>query len=300
MAEEFPTPEEILSLTPEGADRLLDRLEKSVPVRPGFVELPSRGFHEALVFGDTHGDWRSALEVERRFRAEEGGPRCLVGLGDYVDRPPADCPDGSVGNALRLLGVAAQFPDRVFLLQGNHETVRRIPAQPHSLDREVEELWGSGGQRYSRLLALLERGPLAAGGASGVYFAHAGFPRGEISTSWRREFDDPDEERLIDLVWSDPEATRRSHGATAPWSADDLRRFLAKAGLRVFLRGHDPDLVGRPLYAGTCLTLHTTRIYERYGGVIVARVPLDRALRSVLEVEVEHLPTEGQKFPRSV
>lgn len=57
----FPRPERILELTPEEADELLDRLERAVPVRPGFVEIPTKGFTEALVFGDTHGDWRTTF-----------------------------------------------------------------------------------------------------------------------------------------------------------------------------------------------------------------------------------------------
>jgi hypothetical protein len=296
VPDELPSAETILSWSGPEADALLDRLERTVPVRPGFVELPSTGFREALVFGDTHGDWRTSLEVEQRFLAPDGGPRCVVGLGDYVDRPPTDCPDGSVVNALRWLALTARYPDRVFLVQGNHETVSRIEARPRSLDRELEHLWGPDPTRYARLAALLERGPLAAATTTGAYFAHAGFPRGALSRSWRREFEEVDEQRLIDIVWSDPEATRRSHGADRPWDGSELRAFLDGAGLGLFLRGHDPDLVGRPLYEGRCLTLHTTRYYERYGGVIVARVPLDRPVRTCLDVTVDHLSTEGKKF----
>src|SRR5580658_3255650 len=297
MSVDLPTAAEILALSPADVDRLLDRFERAVPVRSGFVDLPAQGFPEAIVLGDTHGDWRSTLDAEQLFRAPDGGPRCLIGLGDYVDRPPADCPHGSVVNVLRLLALAAKFPDRVFLLQGDHETVRRILPRPHSLDLEVEQLWGADAGRYQRILGLLERGPLAAASASGVYFAHAGFPRGELPTSWRREFDDVDEARLIDLVWSDPEATRHPHRADTPWTDIELTSFLTQTGLRVFVRGHDPDLLGRPLYEGKCLTLHTTRVYERYGGVIVARVPLLSPVRTVLDLSVEHLGTEGRKFP---
>ncbi|MGI0131293.1 MAG: metallophosphoesterase [Thermoplasmata archaeon] len=296
MPEEFPSPAQLLEMSPEGADALLDRLERAVPVRPGFVELPVSGFPEAIVFGDTHGDWRSTLEVERAFRATPGGPRCLVGLGDYVDRTPNDCESGSVVNALLLLGLAARYPDRVFLLQGNHETGRRIPYVPLSLDAEVDERWGPQADRYTRLAALLERGPLAAASPNGGYFAHAGFPRGPLPAAWRRVFEDVDESRLIELVWADCDVTRGRHGMAPPWDAAELTRFFAQTGLHVFLRGHDPELTGRPTYGGRCLTLHTTRVFERYGGVLMARVPLDRPIRSVADLRVEHLATEGRHF----
>jgi len=291
-----PSPEAVLNLDPSEADRLLDRLERAVPVRSGFVDLPG-GFSEAIVFGDTHGDWRTTLEVERRFLDPEGGPRLLVGLGDYVDRHPADCGEGSVANAARLLGLAATYPDRVFLLQGNHETTRRIPVIPQTLPEEIDELWGPQIQRYVRFLGLLERGALAAATPNGVEMAHAGFPRGDLPPTWKADLDHPDDDRLAELVWAECDRSRSRRGVVPPWGAADLTRFLEQAHGSIFLRGHDAELTGIPLYDGRCLTLHTTRVYERYGGVIVARVPLGRPLGSVAEITIEHLPTEGKRYP---
>jgi hypothetical protein len=297
MADELLDPETVLRSSPSEADALLDRLERTVPVRPGFVELPADGFAEALVFGDTHGDWRTILEVRREFLRADRGPRCLVGLGDYVDRAPDDCGPGSVVNAVLLLELTARFPDRVLLVQGNHETVSRIPALPRSLPEEVDELWGPQVERYSRLTALLERGPLAAASPSGAYLAHAGFPRGALPAAWRHVFDDPDESRLLEIVWAECGASRLRRGAAEPWDADDLDQFLRATHLSIFLRGHDPDISGRPVYEGRCLTLHTTRVFERYGGVLIAHLPLDRPVRSVADVSIDHLPTEGQSYP---
>jgi hypothetical protein len=297
MSDEPLTAEAVLASSREEADELLERLERKVPVRPGIAELPAKGFTEALVFGDTHGDWRSTLELRKAFLHADGNPRCLVGLGDYVDRPPVDCGPGSVVNALILLDLAARYPDRVFLVQGNHETVRRIPVLPHSLPEEVDELWGPQEDRYTRLSALLERGPFAATSSNGAYLAHAGFPRGPLPAAWRRAFEDVDESHLIDLVWSDCDATRHPHGVTEPWGARALTEFLTSAEHSFFLRGHDPDLTGKSLYGGRCLTLHTTRFYERYGGVLMAHLPLVRTLTNVDDLRVEHLSTEGHRFP---
>ena len=288
------SPEAILRLSAEEADALLDRLERHVPSRAPLVEIPASAGDELIVFGDTHGDWRSTEEVTRVYRA---GDRALVGLGDYVDRPPDDCGAGSVANALFLLQLAAVRPDRVFLLQGNHETVRRIPAIPHQLPEEIDELWGPESSRYDRLAGLLERGPLAATTPNGAYLAHAGFPRGFLSEPWTKEFESVDDDRLSELVWAECDASKIRRGAAVAWSARDLDRFLAASGLKVVLRGHDPDLTGLLLYAGRCVTLHTTRIYQRYGGVLLARVPLQRPLRSLVDVTLEHLPTEGRSFP---
>ncbi len=290
-----PSPEEILALDAEAADHLLDALERSVPVRPPYVALSRGVAEEAVVFGDTHGDWRSTQEAVARMSALSP-PGLLIGLGDYIDRFPRDCPNGSVANALYLLSLAARSPEQVVLLQGNHETTRRVPVVPHTLPEEIDDLWGPEEERYHRVLALLERGPLAATTPNGVYLAHAGFPRRLAHPNWTASFDGLDEEALCEVVWAEADLSRSRRGAARPWNARDLDRFLGSTGLRLFLRGHDPDLCGRRLYEGRCLTLHTTRIYERYGGVVIARLRLGSPLGTVADLAVEHLPTEGRSF----
>jgi hypothetical protein len=291
------TPSEILALSPNAADQLLDELERGVRVHAPFVPVRPGAAEEAIVFGDTHGDWRSTQAVVDGFSAP-GRERMLIGLGDYIDRSPDDCGEGSVANALYLLSLAARYPDRVLLLQGNHETCRRIPAVPHHLPEEVDALWGPEIDRYTRLLALLERGPIAAATPNGAYLAHAGFPR-RLASPWTASFDRLDDEGLCEVVWAECDVSRNRRGAAPPWGRAELDRFLRASALSVVLRGHDPDLCGRPLYGGRCLTLHTTRIYERFGGVICATLPFGFPLTSVSQIEVRHLSSEGRSYPPS-
>jgi hypothetical protein len=282
-------PRSIAELGPAEIDTLLDRLEATVPRRPALVRIDSALVHEAIVFGDTHGDYRCTEGIADRWRSGDL-PRALIGLGDYIDRAPRDCPGGSVVNALFLLGLAAQWPERVFLMLGNHELVRRLGASPHTLPRELAERWGSDPHRYGRLMDLLERGPLAAVSSNGVYFAHAGFPRGAPAELGARNFDRNDERLLLDLTWPEPDQADAHRGVALPWGRVELDRFLEANRLSFFLRGHDPDLTGRPLYGGRCLTLHSCRLYRRHGGILTARVPLDVAVRSAADVAVEPVP----------
>jgi Calcineurin-like phosphoesterase len=291
----WPGPEEVLALSGSEADELLDRLEANVPVRPGLFELTDPHLETGVVFGDTHGDWRATRAPVERFLAARSTD-ALLGLGDYVDRAPHDCREGSVANALWLLGLAAEFPERVILLVGNHEMVRRIPALPHDLPEEVDQLWGPDPGRYARLLGLLERGPLAVRTRSGAYLAHAGFPRG-APPDWQHRLEHPDDDTLIDVVWSDCTPSHIDRGIAPPFDEAELEKFLKLAECTVFLRGHDPDVTGRELFHDRCLTLHTTRHYERFGGVIYAELPLDRRVRSTADVRVLHAPVEGRRFP---
>ncbi len=285
--EEPLTPDEIVRLAPEEVDRLLGRLEAQVPVQPPLRPIPS-GEGEALVFGDTHGDLPSVEAVLDEWQRAETCP-LLIGLGDYVDRTPPDIPHGSVLNALYLLQWAARFPERVILLTGNHELARQIPVVPSDLPAEIDDLWGPEIERQLRIFHLLERGPLAAYTESGVYLSHAGFPRHRPRGDWTRAFESPTEETLAEIVWADCAASQNRRRVTRAFTEADLGRFLAEAGLVGFVRGHDPDLTGRRVFHDGCLTLHTTRYFADYGGVLAARVPLQGRLTSLAGVALVHL-----------
>ncbi len=292
---ELVGPAGILKLSADEADRLLDRLERDVRTWPTLLDLSSFRAEEAIVFGDTHGDWPTTQAIVERYQ-EPTRPRLLIGLGDYVDRTPGDCGAGSVANALYLLQCTAREPDRVILIQGNHETVRSIPVRPESLSREVRDLWGVEPGRYERLIDLLGRGPRAAFHSSGPYLAHAGFPTGGDPHDWRAAFDRRDEPLVAQLAWAECAASRSRRGQGTPFGEAELTSFLDRAGLSFMLRGHDPDLTGRSVFRDRCLTLHSTRAYEGYGGVILGRLPLQGRTRATSQVSIEHLKTEGRAF----
>ena len=288
----FPGPLEILRLDAADADRLLDRLEADVPTHRGAIAVDLVGAVEAIVVGDIHGDWRSAEAAAQLF-LEAPHQRLFVGLGDYVDRAPDDCGEGSVATALYLLGLAARYPDRVTLLRGNHEMNRVIPVLPHDLPSELDALWGPDPDRYTRIESLFARGPLAATTAGGAYFAHAGFLK-DPAPDWAQRLEKPGEEEVLALTWSECTESR-VHRGVPRFSTADLANFGQATGTSLFLRGHDPDLNGRWSCGDRCLTIHTSRIYERYGGVLCARLALDGAADRKA-VRIEHLTTEGQEF----
>lgn len=290
-----PSPRAVLAWSPEEADTALDRLEATVPVGPGWVSIAGPAL-EAIVVGDTHGDWPSTLAATAAFLAAPR-ERLLVVLGDTIDRPPSDCPNGSVANAVYLLSLRAAYPDRVVLLQGNHEAFRRIPCVPHDLPAEVDDLWGPEEERYLRLLGLLERGAWMARLPGGVLCAHAGFPSEGTPAEWADRYARPSEELVVDTVWRGSSESRFDRGMGPPFGPEELSAFLAAARGRLFLRGHDPDLAGRWGQGRRALTLHTTRVYEAYGGVLIARLPADGRPVRADDVGIEHLPTEGQHYP---
>ncbi|MGC2289372.1 MAG: metallophosphoesterase [Thermoplasmata archaeon] len=280
-------PETIARMDASQIDVLLTQLDPQISSEATLVHIRPATGKTLAVIGDTHGDWRSAQAAMEWF-LEAPHQRAFVGLGDYVDRAPADCPAGSAVNALFLLSVKAAYPDRVFLIQGNHEAARRIPIVPHSLPEEMAAKWGEDRRRYSRLMGLLERGPLAGYTSSGVFLAHGGFPS-RLATHWTDRFRSVDETLLVELLWRDVAASHLDRGLCSPFDEEALDRFLTGTGLHLFLRGHDPNVVGQSLYHDRCLTLHTSRMYARYGGVLTAHVPLDRTVLSTRDLDVVRL-----------
>lgn len=284
-------PEAIERMSPSAIDALLARLDPQVSTEGPLVRIQPPGATTLAVIGDTHGDWRAAQTGVAWF-LEAPETRAFAGLGDYVDRAPSDSPAGSAVNALFLLSVKAAYPDRVFLLQGNHEAARRIPVTPHTLPDEMAAKWGDDRPRYSRLMGLLERGPVAGYTPSGVFLSHGGFPS-QLPSPWTDRFRTLDETLMAELLWRDIAASHLDRGLSPPFDEEALDRFLEGSGLHVYLRGHDPRVVGQSLYHHRCLTLHTSRRHEKYGGILEARVPLDRPVRSTNDLTVVHLRLDG-------
>jgi hypothetical protein len=280
-------PAEIEAMDAGEVDALLARLDPQISPASALVRVDPSGAETVAVVGDTHGDWRSTERALQWF-LESPATRAFVGLGDYVDRAPADCPNGSAVNALYLLSVKARYPERVVLIRGNHEAARQIPFEPHDLPDDMTARWGENRVRYSRLTGLLERGPLAGYTPSGVFLAHGGFPL-HRTVPWTDRFRDVDETLLVELLWSRMVEAHADSGVVPPFDETMLDDFLHAASLNVFLRGHDPTLVGRPMYHGHCLTLHTSRIYARFGGVLTARLSLDTPVRTTNDIEIVRL-----------
>ena len=280
-------PEVIEQMDSAEIDTLLTQLDPQISSEPALVHVRPKGATALAVIGDTHGDWCSTEAALAWFLASPED-RGFVGLGDYIDRAPSDCPAGSAVNALYLLSVKAAYAERVFLIQGNHEAARRIPVVPASLEEEMASRWGKDRRRYSRLMGLLERGPLAGYTDSGVFLAHGGFPS-RLASVWQDRFRNVDETLVVELLWRDTAASSTDRGLSPPFDEEDLTRFLKATGLHVFLRGHDPNVVGQFLYGDRCLTLHTSRAYARFGGILTARVPLDQPVRSTADLEVVNL-----------
>ena len=280
---------------------MLREVEAALP-EEAFVEIGHRPGSRAWIVGDTHGDWPTSQFLAAR--ALQGGTRdgLLVALGDYVDRTPRELPQGSVRNALFLVSLLRAFPRRVVLLRGNHEAVDQIPAGEPSVPAEASEIWGPRTRVGTRLLAVLERLPIAATMPNGIFLAHGGILRGTLEGSWKEVLRHPEVSTLWEILWNDLEGSPAAGNRgipIPPFREKDLEDFLGATGLTGFVRGHDPGIAGRFLCHDRLLTVHSTRAI-RSGGFWTASVALDEPLADLRGVSLERFdPPRVPRHPRA-
>ena len=154
-----------------------------------------------ITVGDIHGQFFDLMNI-----FSEGGPpgsdNVYLFLGDYVDRGCFSCEV-----MLTLFKLKVRYPDRIWLLRGNHEC--RSVSGHFGFKEECKVKYGVN--VYYRFLLAFQTMPLAAviTTAYGDIFAcHGG-----LSPLWKtlediqslNRFVEPeDDPALLDILWSDP------------------------------------------------------------------------------------------------
>jgi hypothetical protein len=271
---------------------LLDRIDGTLPSKR-LVEVPEIKDGRAIVIGDTHGDWPTLQSLAEKYLIGEGRVERFVLLGDYVDRSPEGLPFASIINAIYVLSLMANYPDRVLLFRGNHEAFELIPFQGHDLMGDSLGCWDTKAVS-ERIEAIFDKLPLGGITENGIYLAHAGYP---ITGSWRDDLLHPTNKTWLQVLWNDVDAspTCGCRGIDQESiGSKNLNDFLFASGARVFVRGHDPAVAGELLYHNRVLTVHTTRD-RASSGVLAAQLPLGERLNElskdhILKVEIPPLP----------
>jgi hypothetical protein len=241
------------------------------------VDVPDNG-SDIYIAGDIHGDLTTARRITDPLLIEpspgSGSAPILIFLGDYVDRPPRDVPEGGLLTALYLLSLRIAYPDNVILLRGNHEGADLTSFSPCDLPEEIETRFGTDRSKevYSAFLRTFSAMPLMARTASGVLCTHASFPREKDPSDMTPQ----DREDIMRTLWGDPVVKGHDflgRGMGYEFDEDDLDTFLDRIGSRILVRGHDPPLQGIPLFHDRMVTITSSRIYQRQGigGVFMLR-----------------------------
>ncbi|HMF31147.1 MAG TPA: metallophosphoesterase [Candidatus Lokiarchaeia archaeon] len=245
---------------------------------PNLVELREETRDVEFV-GDTHGDIDATARIIQPFLSEQ--VESLVFLGDYVDRGQ----DG-LANFLLVVALACAWPDRVFLLRGNHED---------------EEMNGEYGFDYELMSRYRDTGEYAAvkdaiNSVFDVLSLAALSPRDSLAVHGgiARDWDGPRELNNIpkphrglqdlcsvggvgilnkifyEIRWNDPKEVQEDLFTPSDrgpgiyfFSQEALDAFLAKNNLCRLIRAHDATRGGfQRLFDGRLLHVFSTEPYH--------------------------------------
>lgn len=189
------------------------------------------------VVGDLHGQY---LDLMRIFESLGHPPQQrYLFLGDYVDRGP-----NSIETICLLLAFKVLYPDKVFLLRGNHETAEicRIYGFYDECKRRYSiKLW----RMFTHIFRFM---PVAAVIGKRIYCAHGGLSPQLRSIDDLKMVMKPvdvfEGSMVEDILWSDPDPEIEgwgpsSRGVSYVYGMDILERFLQENELDLVCRAHE-------------------------------------------------------------
>jgi len=234
---------------------LLDRLSSNYEIKPNVLEFPSE---DVLFVGDLHGDLEAAEGVLEKFNDID--PSTIVFLGDYADRG-----EDQIETTNLIFSLAAEYPERVVLLRGNHEAEQlaaRYGFKGVIRRRYSQDLFRS----YCNLFKTL---PIAAMNGQGVFACHGGVPE-EVSSL--RDLQKPNrhheniyDQVLSQMVWNDPKPAdfyfQRSMrgGGAKNFGRKAFDDFAKNLDVRIMIRAHQAFPSGfREFFDGRLISVFST------------------------------------------
>jgi len=253
---------------------LLRRAAELFRAQGRLIRLPP---DKTVVFvGDTHGDSEASEFVISRFLRDD---HVIVFLGDYVDRGP-----DSAGNLELLLRTKIQYPQRIFLLMGNHEAWTVEPFTPADFWRGLSPVETKD---YAEALTSL---PFAAYHPAGILALHGAFPDVErVEDIARIEMGSFDWRKMTWGDWVDAPGYVVDPGTFGrpAFGRDYFEELMGRLGLKALVRSHQPFA---PLYLfeDRCLTIFTSLAYGGTERVVAALRP-GRRIRSARDLELYYI-----------
>jgi diadenosine tetraphosphatase ApaH/serine/threonine PP2A family protein phosphatase len=261
-------------------------------IKGRLIRMPPSG--EATVIGDVHGDLDSLRHIltEAKFmeKASKGKRTYLIFLGDYGDRGPQ-----SPGVFHVVLSLKTMFPERVVLLQGNHEGPEDLLAHPHDLPYHLQSVFGADWHDvYGELGRLFRRFYTAVLVERRCVMLHGGVPSGarnldDVALAYEKH---PAESHLEEILWSDPADGVKGvlpspRGAGKIFGEGVTEAFLKILGVPFLIRGHEPAMEGYKInHGGKVLTLFSRKgspYSNRHGAYL--SVDLSETFDSAVQLE---------------
>lgn len=289
QAVQFPfNPHQVLALC-DIAEQVLSKeptlLESTYPLTP--VSAPVK------VFGNINGQFADLMSFFARFGEPfvNGSPKDInqftyLFLGGYVDRGRQ-----SLETICLLLAMKALYPNRVFLLRGNHETeeINSVFGFMEECEMKLHEDCNDRYSVYRRINDVFSWLPLAATVQGKLLCLHGGigpepFSLNEISRI-RRPLKITDStstnlsQLVIDILWASPGEDCLVRGAADAgvirrYNEENVRNFLGRNSIQSIIRSHDCAFEGSEDFAGGLVKTVWTAVnftgkYQNKGALLI-------------------------------
>ncbi|EGW35670.1 uncharacterized protein SPAPADRAFT_58878 [Spathaspora passalidarum NRRL Y-27907] len=245
-------------LPPETIQHLCHTLKTQLLSVPNIMPLQS----PISIVGDIHGQFHDLLEI---FQIGGSPPSTnYLFLGDYVDRGYY-----SVETISLLIALKLRYPDRVFLIRGNHES--RTITTNYGFYTEVLNKYNGSAEVWTYITDLFDYLPLGATIDGKIFAAHGGLSPSCQQLDQIRALDRfreiPHDGIMADLVWSDPDTEildfkLSPRGAGYLFGLDVINKFCHDNDLMQMVRAHQLCNEGYTSYwKGKCLTVWSAPNY---------------------------------------
>ncbi|AMD21324.1 HER045Cp [Eremothecium sinecaudum] len=188
------------------------------------------------IVGDVHGQFTDLLRILKL----SGIPHetNYLFLGDYVDRGKQ-----SLETILLLLCYKIKYPDRFFMLRGNHESAN--VTKMYGFYDECKRRMSS--KTWKQFVDVFNTLPFAAIVQDKIFCVHGGFSPQLTSMKQiekiARPTDIPEEGLLTDLLWSDPDPnisdwSLNDRGVSYTFAKRNVNEFCSNFKFDLIVRGH--------------------------------------------------------------
>mmetsp|Transcript_12083 Transcript_12083/g.18076 ORF Transcript_12083/g.18076 Transcript_12083/m.18076 type:complete len:313 (-) Transcript_12083:32-970(-) len=244
------------------------------------------------VCGDVHGQFHDLMEL---FRIGGNAPDTnYLFMGDYVDRGYY-----SVETVSLLVSLKVRYPDRVYILRGNHES-RQI-TQVYGFYDECVRKYGSA-TVWKLFTDVFDYLPLTALVDDQVFCLHGGLSPSIESLDHIRAIDRvqevPHEGPMCDLLWSDPDDRYgwgiSPRGAGYTFGQDISEQYNHNNGLSLIARAHQLVMDGYNWSHGmNVVTIFSAPNYCYRCGNQAALMEIDERLNKIF-LQFDPAPRRGE------
>ncbi|MHA1820198.1 MAG: metallophosphoesterase [Promethearchaeota archaeon] len=256
--EEFLSPQFIRKrafLSREELENVLSRVNDILEKEPKLVTISDKS--RLYFLGDTHGNLTMTLHALKHLFPDKNGVHTkfdrIIFLGDFIDRGLY-----SVENINLLMSLKAEYPDRIILIRGNHES-REINIRFEFYEMVIRRYGMVIFEKYNKVFAKL---PLAVLTWNKIFAVHGGIPENLEKLSDLNGLDDevdPESRITFQLLWNDPVEKdgwffRNFRGKySKKFGRDAFEYFIKKHDIKLILRAHEVQKKGYKNYFGAKL-----------------------------------------------